>query len=213
MPYALVCPACKSVLSESGIPPKVGNFRPSFCGKCNKQVQAVLLWFDPEKGMAEPILREERGWKPSDGEPTKEDAEVAEAVVSVIPGADVLKVLGNTKWLAGFLMLRFLAFGAAFLLSKGAFSVGLDNPYFLAFGSSLFLIACHAFLLISGWLRARGLPRDLGPLLVFPAALLLAPLLIFEIILLAYSPLFFLLDIAIGLVHLALAARWVKPGF
>jgi hypothetical protein len=212
MPYALVCPVCKSVLSESDMPPRVGNFKSSYCGKCDKQVKAVLLWFDPKKGIAEPIVRDDGDWKPSDDQPTKQDSEVAEAVVSIIPGADALEVLGNTKWLAGFLLLRFLAFGTTFLFSKGTFSVALDNPYFLALGSSLFLVACHVLVLIADWFGARRSSgsRYLGIMLVFPGALMLAPLLIFEMILLTSSPLFFFLDIAVGLVHLAIAARWIR---
>ncbi|MFH0884942.1 MAG: hypothetical protein V1861_04490 [Candidatus Micrarchaeota archaeon] len=192
MTRALICPRCRTIIPGAFYPPKAKLAMAATCPKCG-DVEAMIV----ELG------RETRGGKwAKDVEPTELEDQETELISSIIPGGGALFSIGNSLKVARFIGLRLLVFCSAYLLFRDSGALNLQNPYVLVLGSSLFLLLSHLAYLISGRLNLRSFIKEYdataGFFLVLTALMVLGPLLVFEVLLIAFSPLYFLLDAAIA---------------
>ena len=134
------------------------------------------------------------------------EAEEADAIMSMVPAGLALYAIGNTKKMVQFLIFRGIVFAVLFFFSGIAFKVDLQNPSFLLLGSSAALLLGHAVYVVVAP-RAKDIAESGSLTFIVLVALtifLLIPILVFEVLLLAFAPYFFIADIVIGIVSLAL---------
>ncbi len=137
-------------------------------------------------------------------EPTGDDALKADALISAFPAGPAIASIGDSVRVATFIGMRMVAFSIAYLVIGGALAPSISNPYFLVAVSSLFLALANLAVLLA---RRLGLPSyalrgsDIfETIAVFISAgvltvAVIGPLLVFEVLLLAFTPQFFLLDL------------------
>jgi hypothetical protein len=200
MTLALLCPKCKSIIHASFVRPKSKLTIPASCPKCG-DVDAFIVESGRAKGGA--------NWA-RDAEPTTLEDEEVELMGSIIPAGGALFSIGNSLHVARFIGLRLLFFGAAFLIFGDYGPMNLQNPYLLVLGSSIFLLLSHIVYLIGGRLNLLSFIREfdfMGFSAIFLGVLALAvvgPLLVFEVLLIAFNPLFFLIDAGVSVISFLL---------
>ncbi|NYZ74169.1 hypothetical protein H0O00_03430 [Candidatus Micrarchaeota archaeon] len=193
MALSLICPKCRSAITSTSMPPRVGLTMPARCPRCG-DVDAFILHSGAEA---------EGDWA-KETEPTKEVEEEADVLASVIPAVGALYVLGNAKEVTKLIVLRLISFGLLFILFGGTFAISLSNPYFAVLASCAFILLAHASFTLSDRLNPSAIIKKYDIFVFFGLSawllVILGPLLAFEILLLALSPIFFLVDLVIAVV-------------
>ena len=141
-----------------------------------------------------------------DAEPTEKEAREAEILASAVPAGGALMAIGDTKEVAKLLLFRIALFGLAFLLFGGSLAVSFQNPCFILAGSSFFILVVHALFVIGSKIDIRAMMSgsEIFTIIIATLSFVMAfgPLVFFEVMLLAFAPLFFILDIVIAAVML-----------